>query len=121
MYIVRVSSNGTYIGEGCTICTTSPCFYAQKITTLPTTNITIFVAHVEGVNAADPQNNTIFKSEFLFNRFIINSLLETMGELLFHRFIINSQLETMSCKLSVNVQMVATSINVLNIDFSDEH
>ena len=42
MYTVRVVGNGTSVGQGCTVCTTSPCFYVQQVSAIAT-NTTIYV------------------------------------------------------------------------------
>ena len=64
MYAVRVASDGTYIGQGRTICNASPCFYVHNITTL-NANIIISVAsiHVPGAESSEPMNSAVIGCE----------------------------------------------------------
>ena len=62
MYTVRVVGDGTSVGQGCTVCTTSPCFYVQQVSAIAT-NITISVAVVNGDGVSGAQNSTTIYGE----------------------------------------------------------
>ena len=69
MHAVRVASDGTFIGQGCTICNTSPCFFVHKVTTLPA-NIIINVAsiHVPGAESSEPMNSAVIGCKLLISK-----------------------------------------------------
>ena len=62
MYTVRVVGDGTSVGQGCTVCTTSPCFYVQQVSAIAK-NITISVAAIDGGGASGSQNSTTIYGE----------------------------------------------------------
>ena len=64
MYTVRVVGDGTSVGQGCTVCTTSPCFYVQQVSAIAT-NITISVAAINGDGVSGSQYSTTIYSELL--------------------------------------------------------
>ena len=67
MYTVKVVRDGTsVIGQGCTTCTTVPCYYVQQATTM-FTNITIVVAYINGAVGSEAQNSTTIRCELLRN------------------------------------------------------
>ena len=59
-YTVWVVSDGAFIGQGSTTCTTSQCLYVQQVSVFAT-NYTIFVASINGDGAVGPDSiNTIY-------------------------------------------------------------
>ena len=70
MYTVRVVGDGTSVGQGCTVCTTSPCFYVQQVSAIAT-NITISVTSINGDGILGSQYSTTTYGERLKVKIII--------------------------------------------------
>ena len=62
-YTVRVVSDGAFVGQGSTTCTTSPCLYVQQVSAFAT-KYTIFVASINGDGAVGPENRTTIYGEY---------------------------------------------------------
>ena len=57
MYTVRVVGDGTFVGNGSTTCTTSPCIHSLYLKGyVSTTNYTIFIASINGDGDIGPEN-----------------------------------------------------------------
>ena len=63
MCTVRVVSDGAFVGQGSTTCTTSPCLYVQQVSAFAT-NYTIFVASINGDGAVGPESSTTIYGEY---------------------------------------------------------
>ena len=62
-YTVRVVGADGSVGQGCTVCTTSPCLYVHQVTHMAT-NYSIFVTSINQDGTLGSQNSTTF-SELL--------------------------------------------------------
>ena len=57
IYTVRVVGADGSVGQGCTVCTTSPCLYVHQVTDV-TKNYSIFVTSVNQDGTLGSQNST---------------------------------------------------------------
>jgi len=59
MYTLRVVGADGSVGQGCTVCTTSPCLYVHQVTHVAS-NYSIFVTAINQDGTLGSQNSTIF-------------------------------------------------------------
>ena len=72
MCTVRVVSDGAFVGQGSTTCTTSPCLYVQQVSAFAT-NYTIFVASINGDGAVGPEISTTIYGEYHILPYMVNT------------------------------------------------
>lgn len=72
-YIVRVVGSDTSVGQGCTVCTSSPCLYVHQVTHV-TNNYSIFVTSINGDGTLGPQNSTAIYGMFMGCKYVVHKL-----------------------------------------------
>ena len=62
IYTVRIFGDGTFVGQGSPICTTSPCLYIYQVSAFAA-SYTIYVASINGDGAMSPEKSTTINGE----------------------------------------------------------